>query len=42
MIEVSEIARQKVLVDVDENNAIIVGDPQEIFGQQLRPYPIQY
>jgi hypothetical protein len=42
MEEVSEIARQKVLVDVDENNALIVGDPQWIFGQQLRPYPIHY
>jgi hypothetical protein len=29
-------ARLEVLVEVDDNSALIVGDPQGIFDQQLR------
>jgi len=32
--------RDKVLMEVDDNNALIVGDPQRIFGQWLRPHPM--
>ncbi len=30
----------KVLVEVDDNSALIVGSPQGILGQVLWPYPI--
>jgi hypothetical protein len=30
----------KVLIEVDDNSELIVGDPQGILGQQLRPHPI--
>jgi hypothetical protein len=29
-----------VLMEVDDNNALIVGDPLGILGQQLRPHLI--
>jgi len=30
----------RVLAEVDNNRALIVGDWQGIWGQQLRPHPI--
>ncbi len=33
-------ASQKVLMEVDDNNAHNVFDPQVILGKQLRPHPI--
>jgi len=29
-----------VLMDIDNNNSLIVGDPQVILGKQLMPHPI--
>jgi len=34
--EVAVHARRKVLMEVDDNNALIVGDPQGILGLKLR------
>jgi hypothetical protein len=34
-------AGHEVLMEVDDNSALIVGDPQGILGQQLRPCPIK-
>jgi hypothetical protein len=31
-----------VLVEVDNNSALIVGDPRGILGQHLRPHPIKW
>jgi hypothetical protein len=33
-------AGSKVFVNVDDNSALIVGDPQGILGLQLRPQPM--
>ncbi len=38
--EVMKCACHKVLVEVDDNSLLIVGDPQGILGKQLRPSPI--
>jgi len=38
--EVAELVSHKVLVEVDDNSALIVGTPERILGQQHRPYPI--
>jgi hypothetical protein len=35
--EVTEYAGDKVLMEVDDNSAQIIGDPRGILGQQLRP-----
>ncbi len=34
-------AGHKVLMEVDDNSALIVGEPQGILGQHLKPHPIQ-
>jgi hypothetical protein len=39
--EVAVQAGHKVLIEVDLNSVLIVGNPQGIFGQQLRPRQIQ-
>jgi len=33
-------AGYKVLMEVDNNSALIAGHPERILGQQLRPQPI--
>jgi hypothetical protein len=33
-------ASRKVLVEVNDTNALIVGNPQGILGKQFRPHPI--
>jgi hypothetical protein len=33
-------AGRKVLMEVDNNSELIIGDQQEILGQQLGPQPI--
>ncbi len=33
-------AGREDLIEVDDKSALIVGSPQEILGQQLRPHPI--
>jgi hypothetical protein len=38
--EVAVYTGHKVLVDVDDNGALVVGNPYWILGQQLRPHPI--
>jgi hypothetical protein len=38
--EVAELVSHKVLVEVDDNSALIVGNPQGILIQQHGPYPI--
>ncbi len=38
--EVTVRAGNKVLVKVDNNSVLIVGDPQGILSQQLRPHAI--
>ncbi len=38
--EVAMSADYKVLMEVDDNILLIVGNPQGILGQQVRPYPI--
>ncbi len=35
-------AAPEVLTEVDDNSALIVGDPQGILGQQLRPHSIHF
>ncbi len=40
MEEVEVPAGREVLVDVDDNSALIVGNPRGILGQQLKPQPI--
>jgi hypothetical protein len=40
MKDAAVCADHKVLVEVYNNSALIVGDPQGILGQQLRPHPI--
>jgi hypothetical protein len=37
--EVTEYVGDKVLMEVDDNSAQIIGDPQGILGQLLRPHP---
>jgi hypothetical protein len=37
--EVARGAGHEVLMDVDNSSAHVVGDPQRILGQQLRPHP---
>jgi hypothetical protein len=39
MEEVAERAGHKVLVEVDNNNVLIVVNPQGIFDQQLGRHP---
>jgi hypothetical protein len=39
--EVAVGVSRQVLVEVDDYSSPIVGDPQGIFGRQLRPHPIQ-
>jgi hypothetical protein len=41
MKEIAVHAGYEVLMEVDENILLIVGDPQGISDRQLRPYPIQ-
>jgi hypothetical protein len=38
--EVAMQAGRKVLAEIEDNSALIVGDPQGILGQQLRPRPV--
>jgi hypothetical protein len=38
--EVAVRACNKVLIEVDDNSALIVCDPHGILGQQLKPHPI--
>jgi hypothetical protein len=38
--EVAVRACYKVLLEVDDTSPLIVGDPQEILGEQLRPRKI--
>jgi hypothetical protein len=38
--EVNGCAGYKVLRDVDDISALIVGNPQGILGNQLRPHPM--
>jgi hypothetical protein len=38
--EVTVSAGHKVLMGIDYNISLIVGDPQEILEEQLRPHPI--
>ncbi len=38
--DVAVPAGHEVLVEVDDNKVLIVGDPQGIFGQQYRPHPM--
>jgi hypothetical protein len=38
--EVTVRAGHEVLVEVDDDNVPIVGDPQEILVLQFRPHPI--
>ncbi len=33
-------ADHKVLLEVDDNSSLIVGDPSRILGQPFRPHPI--
>jgi hypothetical protein len=33
-------AGRKVLIEVDDNGVLTVGDPPRILGGQLRPHPI--
>jgi hypothetical protein len=40
MEEVTMLAGHKVLMDVDDNSVLIVGDAQGTPGQQARPSPI--
>ncbi len=35
-------AAPEVLTEVDDNSALIVGDPQGILGQRLRPHSIHF
>jgi hypothetical protein len=41
-MKVSVCAGHKVLMVVDYNSALIVGDPQVTLGWQLSPHPIHY
>jgi hypothetical protein len=38
--EVAVLAACEVLMEVDDNGRLIVGNLQGTLGQQLRPYPI--
>jgi hypothetical protein len=38
--EVTVNASHEVLMEVDDNMSLIVGDPQGILDQQLRPIPL--
>ncbi len=38
--DVAVHAGRKVLMEVDKNSVRIVGNPQGILGQQLRPHPV--
>jgi hypothetical protein len=38
--EVTVLAGHRVLIKVDENGVLIIGNPQGIFGWQLTPAPI--
>ncbi len=38
--EVVAHADHEVLMEIENNSVMIVGDPQGILGMQLRPYPI--
>jgi hypothetical protein len=38
--EVIVHADHEVVMEVDDNSAMIVADPQGILGQQLRPNPL--
>ncbi len=40
MEEVTVHASDKVLIDVDDNILLIVGNSQRILEQQLQPHPI--
>jgi hypothetical protein len=40
--DVTVCAGREVLMEVDNNSALIVGNPKGILGQQLRPYPILF
>ncbi len=40
--EVSVHAGSKVLMEVNDNSALIVDDPQRILDQQLRPHQIHF
>ncbi len=40
--EVAVHAGHKVLMKVDDNSALSVGDQQGISGQQLRPHPTHF
>jgi hypothetical protein len=42
MGEVALRSSHEVLVENDVSSALIVGDPQRILGQQLRPHLIKY
>jgi hypothetical protein len=38
--EVVARSGHEVLMEVDYNSALMVGNPQRILGQQLKPHPI--
>jgi hypothetical protein len=40
--EVAVRAGHEVLMEVDSNSALIVGNPQGILGEHLRPRPIHW
>jgi hypothetical protein len=40
LVEVGMDAGNKVLIDVDDNTLLAVGNPQLILDQQLKPHPI--
>jgi hypothetical protein len=40
MVEVAVLVGHKVLVEINNNSALIVGDPEGILGEQLRPHLI--
>ncbi len=40
--EVTVRAGHKVLMEVDDNGGVIVGDPRGIVREQLRPYSIMF
>jgi hypothetical protein len=40
--EVAVQTSLRVLIAVEENSALIVGDPQGILVEQLKPHPICY
>jgi hypothetical protein len=40
--EFAVLSAQKILMEVDDNSALIVCDPRGILGQQLMPHPIHF